>query len=905
MKKISSLFMIIVSLFVVSACFGDNNPTNNLYGDYRDLSNSEIIQDYEQYLSIQREHCDAQRELYFKDYIDNNDQFPSEGNSWWWGPLRSYTPEQHCNIYTSDQVVYSVSGQLENSPYLVSTVNFFNTGVMGGDNMYTFIQDNIINTLLGIESHWLEESISIYVNDSRIQLTQFFNWMYGSGAWDHITIVNSQEEHYDLMMSVAPTDEQIDDALGKNIPIYASYSYHYANRTTHQRFGVDLGYTYLDSYNDPINLVDIKEEYLTNNMPEYLELFNLLENGKINLTFSADSACAATGCTWSEVTLENGDTIQDKFYTPVNQLASFLSRLDNVGLDPFEEQTSPTLMAALVIADNIRSQIAYDFEAFTTLDDHTEFYRTLFTDRIISYARKDNVVSNDLGEYSPREDEIQLLSTTNDTVTFDLQPLTDMKSTGLYIKAGQTTTITRTDDHPDDIKLYINYSEASSHKIYAGGNNLYNRPHGDRSTAITLKTGESIQISTPKGGQLFVQLPNDNNGSNISISAENILHSPYLDTTDINSAAKFIQELANTPFNWVDIVTPYAEIHSRTDMMQTSLALEYYSGDIDKFVSDIETYYINVSYYMAGVLTSAVQRSGDVVEFFENLGLTTYTETNLHRRQTSHFYVDETTMGLMVANGVRMNGTNPVNFAPMESGRYFNPIGWGEIHEMGHTLQMSSMFIYNGSVSTEVSVNINAREATRLRAIANGEDYYNVSYSLETVYNTLKSDYNAGKELSEYDLWTNNNYFNYRLHFYSQLEFAADVTDFYPKLNILSRIFQNNNSSAMFDELGDLLGLTEYTYDERENMSSNDWMVIASSLIADRDLSDFFEGFGIYITDKAKEQINATTYSRSSIGKGIYNVPTKDVEPGYWVVDFIDYTNKEDYFVSLEDGVWE
>ncbi len=930
MKKIFTLISLFVFIVTLSACDlfgksvsdettdpGDNNGSGEFVNEYSKLSIEEIKTQYNTLLNDYAPKCNADRDSYLKGIDDS--VFAVNGEYYWWTVIYPVLQEEQCSIFSSDDYIYGISGSIENSDYLVTGVNFFSTYTVDENTGFkTQIQENILNTLLGVEDYMQENSITIYTNDSwnsRFMMNKYFNAVHGSGNWSHITITNDINSDYDLAMLFDAEEDLVNDAVSKNAPIYASYNNYWGISSGSQSmFNINVEPSY-KSWQD-INITSIKDIGIYNGM---MEIYNLMETFDTNgmvlnipsvlfqfensycggyyaITDSRTDMCDFTLVTYSNDSSKN---LENAFYSPVDMLASSIAFYDKQGLNIFELEGAESIKLALVYADKLRETNEYNFDDYGDIVNHTEFYKTIFADQVISYARPDNSLQYDLGEYSPYEDEIQLLSVNNTSLSIDLYNKDDLTATGIYIKAGQSATITRTDSNPNDITIYINYQRTYSTRIYGSNDSSYNRPYVDRSNAIVIEAGGSVTISTPKGGQLFVAVPDNTSGDSINLNIDNILFSPFLDSTDSSSIASFVNDVINSPFNWVDIKTGDMQLHSRRDYMLETF--EEYSNDLNVLLYDIDTYLMGNNYYNAGIMSNNSERSQSIIDFFASRNLIEEANSDIHRRRTQHFYADEAQCGYMCSAGGTWAG--PSNYSPIDGAKYFSPVFWGENHELGHGLQMNLLSVYGGA-STEVSNNVYAAEVVRQYALANGETYYDARYSLEEVFDMLQADIANGAEPSSSStLWTNGGYFH-RLAFYEQLIYATNDSDFYAKINILTRIiygYVNNESSFDLIKVG--LGLSEYSYSEFQSMSSTDWIAIASSLISDRNLSEFCEGFGLSVSDKAKEQINANGYS-DSLGKVMYYVPSDSNNDNYLLASFEDLENKDIYIISLTDGTW-
>ncbi len=872
--------------------------------DYRLLSNTEIISQYSSFVDNYVTGCEDIRSKYLDGY--SGDTFTAEGNASWWTPITSNTPSNHCSIFTSDSYTYSYYGTLEQSEYLVTGVNFFHSPTFGGDGsaqLFTELQNNILSTLLGVDDYKTLSNITIYADSTtRTNLYKFFNNEYGVGSWNHITVTTDISADYDLMMVLGATSATIQDAVTRQKPIYSAYNTHWQSNISYSLFDINLGWAGGSTMAD-INITNLADSQVDAGLSDIIALFELLNGDSLGLN-TTSGGCGNAGCTFSAVTLTNDSSIniQDAFYTPVSNIASVIATYDNQGINIFDLDGQEWLKAAIALSDNLREQSTYNFLSYTGLSDHLSFYQVLYTDMVIHYARPDNPLSLSLGEYSPNESAIQGLETVKRTMSFNLDALDDLTATGIYIKAGETATITRTDSNTEDVYLYINYHRNTSNSIYGAGIYSYNRPYSDRSNAILLKAGESIQISTPKGGQLFVQVPNDNYGNQIVIEANNVLLSPYLDSNDIESVNQFIIDLETTPFQWVDLHIDNFQLHSRTDMMRD--VLSYYQNDIETYVYNTSYYFLNVSYAYAGILSESFERSENIIEFFNSRELNAQANDDFHYRRIQHYYADEPTCGGACASGLVYDGMGPLDYSPIDSLYYFQPTRWIEIHELGHGLQMN-MTSVNDQNAYEVSNEIFVVESRRQYAADNGNQYYDTRFSYTSAFDLIK----AGT------LWNTSAYDTRKIAFYKQIEYASGDFDFHPKLAIMTRILYGYRlSEDDFNSVKNGLGLSNYSYsdvyDSSVNrnsgfiLSENDWTCIASSLIAGRDLSEFFEGFGVSVSDTAKAQIASMGYTKQALGRVMYYVPTDPSNANNVLTAFDRYTNKDDYLIDIATGSW-
>ncbi|MCP4757313.1 MAG: hypothetical protein GY866_41150 [Proteobacteria bacterium] len=111
-----------------------------------------------------------------------------------------------------------------------------------------------------------------------------------------------------------------------------------------------------------------------------------------------------------------------------------------------------------------------------------------------------------------------------------------------------------------------------------------------------------------------------------------------------------------------------------------------------------------------------------------------------------------------------------------------------------------------------------------------------------------------------------------RLAFYIQLVYVNNSWDIFTKLYIMERLFANAiKDDATWTANKDNLGFSTYTLADADAIDGNDFMYVALSYISDMDHADYFEAWGVAVSDAAKAQVTGNTPS-GSIPKVFYYV---------------------------------
>ncbi len=829
-------------------------------------------------------------------YLLPNGLTIDSGNQNWFNKLTSHLPLTHTPALIGESGnIYAYKGQLQNSKYFASGLRLWSghSSSLIRDNIT--LQENMLNDLLEVEDY-KQANIVVWSEDSD----------FNSFTSGNVTLITSTEKSagvenvdFDLFVGRKTSVETMQQMIDKGVPIIIYYNKSWANSSTAEMFGLE--YSAAGKYENFV----VGEE-LCNDMSQIYGntaiMLDYLVNDKYVIdasTMPADTVSGESVYFSKIIDPETNKTLSEIFSTPLQKIRSAINLYDNQAINILEQDDLKYLQIPIYIADKFRDTIEYknyrfyaDIHGSADPVDYNQWFKTYFTDLTTHYTRPNNKLNNDLGEFSPREDEIQQLTPINKIFDYELTSSSHITATGTYIKAGQAATIKRTDNTSNSVTLYINYQRDGATKLFGtGSGRAYSRPAYDRSHGIKLVSGGEVTISSPVGGTLFVSVPNNSNGDKITLSMEDVLQNPSISSASDSAISDFENALTNTPFNWVTVMTKEVQIHSIASKFEETM--DYYSNDVKKFVEDIVTYTLG-NFKYAGYLSDEIPNHSDTInQFCSDLGISDLCNNrSLHSRSNiQHVYVDRPNCGSLCSGN------------PYDRITRYLPGDWGDSHEIGHNLQTSKLKIYSGR-SREVSNNIFPVESRRLQAIEYNNSYYDVRSKFASTFELMKEG--MGTVDNTHPLWEGTGTYDKafeRLGFYNQLLFASNDPDFYTKMYLLQRIAENrDNNDSDWSNYKDRLGFSSYTRSEFSDMNGNDFMAITSSFLIGKDMSQFFEGFGISVSDDAKAQIATEGYAES-LGMGIYYVPSdsSSIVP----VNFIT-ESKDHYFIELtSDAVYE
>lgn len=448
-------------------------------------------------------------------------------------------------------------------------------------------------------------------------------------------------------------------------------------------------------------------------------------------------------------------------------------------------------------------------------------------------------------------------------------------STGLYVPTGKAITVRRTDSSTSKAKLRFNMLGDSMVHIWEA--NAYNRPRYLSSTVLTLEVGKTYTLSTPRGGPVYIGWEGVASGATpFTVEINGVLENPLLDAFDELSVQSFLQDMELSNSDWVDIKTPYAEVHVPKSYMRTSFAQQdgdkangYTPEDVQAYVDDLNNYLIAGNYAFAGFSGAGLPALSDEVQQFcdmQGLSNALYDGSTANLCADSKIHVKPKIQHINADVAASCGALCAGN--PFDSGSPIMPLDWGENHEMGHNLQRGRLNIY-GSRSGETSNNIFPLHTQWAWTVAQGLSKHpnQTRPSHQEAFSQLQAAIAAGTAAnSNHPMWFDGSdiYANggARLSFYIQLAYSQQSWEVYTKLYLMERIFSDAiKTDAKWAAAKDLLGFGSYTRTEAAAINTgNDFMYVATSKIAGKDYSNYFSAWGIEVSAKAKAQVAANGF---------------------------------------------
>lgn len=579
-----------------------------------------------------------------------------------------------------------------------------------------------------------------------------------------------------------------------------------------------------------------------------LALLQRLQAGHFSTTFS--------GCVSDvgKVVCDGDAALQSEFNTPAKAVRAALRALDAKGLALFDQPGYALEKHLVLLGDTWRKAVTYPMDKG---GDKGAFFRAQFSDMTAYINRRHSATAAHQGSFAPAIPAATPAVARTVTTT---APATGTREfmTGLYAMPGRTVTLTRNDAATASVTIGINLLRDTTRVYNANG---YDRPTMLASPRVPLVKGQTVTLTSPFGGPLYLFVGSASGAPAISVAVDGVITHPVLrDMRDAAQVAAFKAELASTPTNWVGITSDFLTVHSNVPHMRSTLAA--HGGDMGLLADRIGTYMVQDTYELAGFNSASGGFSlpASVSAFCSTAGWDCTGPQ--HRRDVMQHVIADT----VAACGAGCSGN------PYDQNWALEPLGWGETHEIGHNLQRARLKIYGGQ-STEVSNNIFPMHKQMAFNRANPA-VTPLTRSVNTtraVFATLTLAL-ASADPQTYmrtSIWTNTAYAANaaeRLVFYRQLvEFAryynspafSDGWELYTLMHLLDRNF--SASEAGWAGAKDGLGFGTYAA-YPSAMDGNDFMLIAASRIIGRDMRPVWALWGVTTSAAAQAQVAAYGY---------------------------------------------
>ncbi len=524
-----------------------------------------------------------------------------------------------------------------------------------------------------------------------------------------------------------------------------------------------------------------------------------------------------------------------EFYPGANKVRAVMTLLDESKVNLFQSSQSRLYRLLALLGDSYRQTVVFPMDKDTS--DANTFLKSLFADHTVYNYRALNPVQPDMGNFS-RSDFSHITPITK-TVTMTSRQ--NFRATGVYALPGKTFRVTRTDNSSTTTKVFVNsLRSGSTHEFEEWG---YKRPKFLQSAHVPIKSGETITLTSPYGGP--IQMDFGTNDQAVSFTFEQVGEHPFWDDSSDN--AVFSAKLAAGEYDWAEFVTPAFEIHSTLDKMRESASDPRWGGTLEGFAAATMRYIHNFPHVLAGFKGPGIDVVPEIHSFATTNG---FTIENLDL--VKHMNADQATCG----SGCSGN--------PYDAYWAFNPIGHGDIHEMGHGLEKSRFRLDGWNYHASTNPYSYYSKTQYFKTTGGNPDCQNLpfkdaftalqaSIGKANPANYLKTNYWDAVE----DNWPRGMMMTIQMMMTAEHQGALqDGWHLLARLHILEREFNRaRGDTATWDAKKTSLGFASYSKAEADAISNNDWMVIAVSKVTGLDYRDYFSMWGQAYSAKANTQV--------------------------------------------------
>jgi len=306
----------------------------------------------------------------------------------------------------------------------------------------------------------------------------------------------------------------------------------------------------------------------------------------------------------------------------------------------------------------------------------------------------------------------------------------------------------------------------------------------------------------------------------------------------------FAQKLIAGDFDWAELIAPGFQVHSTLEKMRATVEHPTWPSAA-QVAEATERHLHNLPHVLAGLQGDGIDVVPEIHDFAAANGLTVDTLDTV-----KHMNADQATCGYGCSGN------------PYDAYWSFNPIGHGDIHELGHGLERGR-FRYTGQVGHTSTNPYSYYSKSKYYAETNDTENLGCqSLPYESLFNTVQASrlsddpaaYMRDADLTEWNLGAG---INLQIMMAAQdLGLLDNGYHLLARQHIIDRNFNRaDNNDAAWAEMKDGLGFGAFTRDEARALSNNDWNLIALSHALNRNMTNYLEVWGFELTDAAKAAV--------------------------------------------------
>ncbi|PFG45857.1 enhancin-like peptidase M60 family [Vibrio sp. ES.051] len=582
-----------------------------------------------------------------------------------------------------------------------------------------------------------------------------------------------------------------------------------------------------DNYWRKLSLVDWAPSSLMNVVPDSVVTQQALlsrfesQNFNVDLSQCDDKSCPDTA------------NMDGQFYAGANSIRQWLKKHDEQKLSLFDQDGYQYEKLMVLLADHYRQTITFPMDKQST--ETTEFLKSYFADYVQYNSRNVNPKQPNMGNFSRSEfgSEVKRIS-----ATINMESKRNFRSAGVYALPGETFTVTRNDSNDVTTKIVINsLRSGATHEFSKDG---YTRPKMLTSFAYEVKLGEAITLTSPYGGPIQVHF--DNNDVPVELTFSHVAQHPVWRSAKNNDT--FIQQLEANLFDWAELITPGFEVHAKRDKMLESVNDATWPTPAAMALAT-EEYAHNYPHVLAGFQGPGINEVPEIIQYAKNQG---WEIANID--MVKHMNADQATCGYGCSGN------------PYDAYWAFSPLGHGDLHELGHGLE-KGRFRFAGweghSTTNYYSYYSKSRFFQNTGKVSTCQ-----SLDFKGQFELLQSS-RTQADPNAYMAEKNQTSWSWGARVYIQMMMATQHAGvlkngwhLLARLHLIEREFNRLKSDdALWNERRLSIGFANYSREEANSISNNDWLLIALSSVAQRDMTSYLDMWGFSFSEKAKQQVVA------------------------------------------------
>lgn len=544
----------------------------------------------------------------------------------------------------------------------------------------------------------------------------------------------------------------------------------------------------------------------------------------------------------------------------------------------------PKLLALL--GDRIRQDIVYPYKTATSTPK--DFLRAYYADHAVYNFRTTVPAQKDLGTFS--RSSFSAVVPNARAISMTSRP--SFRGTGAYALPGRTVKVTRLDSGAVNTSIFVNtLRSGSTHEWDDTSYGGYSRPKFLWSASIPVKPGETIYLTSPYGGPLQVSF--NQKDVPVQFLFENVSEHPYWNGPEDDAA--FTAKLSEDAHDWVEVATDGFEMHSKADRFKTGTLADPHWNTPRTLAAAAQRYTYNFSHVLAGFQGDGIDKDPEVHGWAIGKGLTVPTTDTV-----KHMNADVPTCGWGCSGN------------PYDAGWAFTPIGHGDVHELGHSLQSGRWQLKHGAYSypNHAGTNFYAYyvqsrcydETGALDGGQHGMPFKTLFLQLQSAYlagdragtvSTTMETYFANTLSAGGDAGIDNSYafFTQFMMQARQKGLLANGWHIMGRIHMVDRAFNAAvKSQTTWDAEKAKFGFDKIAFTDAQAMTNNDFMAIALSFASGLDIRDYMAMWGFRISAGADAQI--ASFKLPAAERVFFAVNTMD-----WVKGAL--TTKVDTFQKL------